>query len=250
MTVKSLIESKLEYSEDKTIDVDDIHYSTSIYDYNLFNENVEIALGKGKENSNDYNIVYYSIYLIYNSELKSRIGVFEAKGEHIVELIDENGNVDLSKVHAYIVASNEEYGPIGKGNMIIFINEEDFKKVLNMPSKSKTEQEDSEEEEENKINTLEDDEEEEDDVTEIKIKTQDVNEEPIDSWYVENAELKKGRIKSETKEESNKEKELFKRSSTSLWIQSYMKNVNYNIVENEGSGDCFFAVLRLSLIHI
>ena len=94
MTVKSLIESKLEYSEDKTIDVDDIHYSTSIYDYNLFNENVEIALGKGKENSNDYNIVYYSIYLIYNSELKSRIGVFEAKGEHIVELIDENGNVD------------------------------------------------------------------------------------------------------------------------------------------------------------
>ena len=245
MTVKSLIESKLEYSEDKTIDVDDIHYSTSIYDYNLFNENVEIALGKGKENSNDFNIVYYSIYLIYNNELKSRIGVFEAKGEHIVELIDENGNIDLSKVHAYIVASNEEYGPVGKGNMIIFINEEDFKKVLNMPSKSKNESEEPEvEEEENKTNTLEEDEEEEDDVTEIKIKTQDVNEEPVDSWYVENAELKKGRIKSETKEESNKEKELFKRSSTNLWIQSYMKNVNYNIVENEGSGDCFFAVLR------
>ena len=31
MTVKSLIEPKLEYSENKTVDIDDIHYSTSIY---------------------------------------------------------------------------------------------------------------------------------------------------------------------------------------------------------------------------
>ena len=101
MTVKSLIEPKLEYSENKTVDIDDIHYSTSIYDYELFNEDVEIALGKGKEDTNGYNILFYSVYLIYNGELKSRIGIFEGKSENMIELIDENGIVDLSKVNVH-----------------------------------------------------------------------------------------------------------------------------------------------------
>ena len=140
MTVKSLIEPKLEYSENKTVDIDDIHYSTSIYDYELFNEDVEIALGKGKEDSNGYNVVFYSVYLIYNSELKSRIGVFEGKSENMVELIDENGIVDLSKVNVNILSSESNSPQVDrKGNLIIFIKEDEFKKYINMPVKEKAE---------------------------------------------------------------------------------------------------------------
>ena len=35
---------------DKSIDIDDIAYSTTVYEYNLFDTEVEIALGKSKTN--------------------------------------------------------------------------------------------------------------------------------------------------------------------------------------------------------
>ena len=249
MTVKSLIEPKLEYSENKTVDIDDIHYSTSIYDYELFNEDVEIALGKGKEDTNGYNILFYSVYLIYNGELKSRIGIFEGKSESMIELIDENGIVDLSKVNVHNLSEVSNSPQIDrKGNLIIFIKEDDFKKYINMPVKEKADIVEEDEEEKIEDKNIDDvvDLTEDDDVTEIKIKSQEEMEN-VESWYVENAELKKPRIKSETKEESNKEKELFKRSTSNMWVQNYMKNVNYEEIDNEGSGDCFFAVVRDAL---
>ena len=249
MTVKSLIEPKLEYSENKTVDIDDIHYSTSIYDYELFNEDVEIALGKGKEDTNGYNILFYSVYLIYNGELKSRIGIFEGKSESMIELIDENGIVDLSKVNVHNLSEVSNSPQIDrKGNLIIFIKEDDFKKFINMPVKEKADIVEEDEEEKIEDKNIDDvvDLTEDDDVTEIKIKSQEEMEN-VESWYVENAELKKPRIKSETKEESNKEKELFKRSTSNMWVQNYMKNVNYEEIDNEGSGDCFFAVVRDAL---
>jgi hypothetical protein len=44
--------------------------------------------------------------------------------------------------------------------------------------------------------------------------------------------------------------EKYKPQDIDPWISKYMKNNNYNIVDNEGGGDCFFATIRDSFASI
>ena len=45
-------------------------------------------------------------------------------------------------------------------------------------------------------------------------------------------------------------KEKYKEKSSDFWISKFMKNDNYNIVDNEGGGDCLFATVRDSFSSI
>lgn len=76
--VKSLLyPDKINYNENKTVDEADVGQSSSIYDVILFGKPIQIGIGKEKHTYSAHNVVYFSIYLMVNDEVKSRIGVVE-----------------------------------------------------------------------------------------------------------------------------------------------------------------------------
>jgi hypothetical protein len=58
----------------------------------------------------------------------------------------------------------------------------------------------------------------------------------------ESVNLKK--LPEESFKDSEKEKKNYSEKNSKTWIEKYMKNNNYTIKDNEGKGDCFFAVIR------
>ena len=249
--------NKITYSESKKLDDGDVGFDSSLYDYELFGIPIQFALGKENYTFSKHNVVFFSIYLIIDSEPKARIGVFEIDSNQVINIIDEDGDVELSKY---------------KDNILIFISEEYLRYILKETEKSNknTELSDIEKgktiQKTTEIQELEENIEEKnsepvyDDETKVmrlnipdnKISksVKDSNEilnnqSQSDGIFVINNSTNPPTMLSEEKLETADEiKREYKENSKHNWMKKFMKNDNYSIIDNEGGGDCFFAVIR------
>jgi len=60
----------------------------------------------------------------------------------------------------------------------------------------------------------------------------------------------KQEIDFETEESAKAEREKYVERVNTTWIERFMKNNNYSLLDNEGAGDCFFYVLRDAFLGI
>jgi hypothetical protein len=249
--VKSILNPDyVNYKETKDIDKADIGYTTTLYEYELFGKHIEIGLGKENYSFMRHQVVYYPIYLILDDEPKAKIGIFEVDSNKLIDIVDEDGDLDLAK-----------------GNIIIYITESYFNKILDenedfekSKESEKEEKEDKNEESQakEKEEDQEDEEEDESSVMRLKIPSRKISSASATATstltkststesevFVENSKTKiPEQLVEETEELANDTKRQFKPESHDVWIQTFMKNKHYDIIDNEGGGDCFFAVIR------
>ena len=97
MVKSTIVPDKIVYREIKHVDNEDVGFEASIYEYDIYNATLEIAIGKPKYTYTNEGVVYYSIYLIQNNKIISNIGVFEIDSSKLIDILDEEGDIDLEK---------------------------------------------------------------------------------------------------------------------------------------------------------
>jgi hypothetical protein len=90
--VLSKIDQNINYLESNNLDKNDEGESYA-YRAKIFGKKVKFVLGKPNFQFIDNNIVYFNIYLVKNTELVSKIGIFETKNTSYRDLLDVDGNV-------------------------------------------------------------------------------------------------------------------------------------------------------------
>jgi hypothetical protein len=241
--VKSKISSQVDYDESKEIEDEDIDYSSPLYDYKLFDNDIVIALGKQRHTFSRHDLVYFPIYLVINEMPRAKIGVFEVESNKLIDILDEDGDVKLSKK-----------------NIIFYVDKQYINDILKTQSNNDVEKpDDIENIEKGKVNTTEEDVQldeveniDDDDLLELKIPAEKQTNTDKEAEmalkggiFIINEKTKEPPLlKEETKEDSQELKREFKEAPKNTWIEKLMKNTNYEIIDNEGGGDCFFAVIR------
>jgi predicted NAD-dependent protein-ADP-ribosyltransferase YbiA (DUF1768 family) len=230
MIVSKLDESII-YPDIKSIDLADVGYDANLYEIEFFPEiKGIIALGNVKYTFSEKNILFIPVYLVNDDKISIQIGVYEFESSHYPNLLDEDNDFDITKL------STPE--PL----YYSFINKELLLKNGALEGVLEEEEEKNEEEKN------------EEEKKEKEYKENETSGASLGKELTSESRQLVANIYEEDKDVINAidstmnldmdERRKFKKTANNLWIQNFMKNKLYNIIDNEGGGDCLFAVIR------
>lgn len=243
--VKSVINPKINYNESRKIDRDDNELEGITYDiaFDEINPNKELTVifGNPKYTYIEEGIIYFPTYLVVDDDIKSKIGVIEIHAEDFTSFFDEDNDIDSDKINTPLLFGfiNEKFIQSFESENVLLDNVID----LDMD----TLQKDFDNYNKNVSNKK--DKNEKNDVFEVippkNSNISIVHEENEKSVFKKDIHIRQPPVLTEeTKKDTEELKNNFQESPSNYWIENYMSNNNYSIIENEGSGDCFFAVVR------
>lgn len=245
--VSSKLNNNVNYPENKSIHPEDKGLKTIMYEIDLLDVPILIVLGNAKYTFSKKGIVYYPFYVISDNKVKSQLGVFETAIDQTIKLIDEDGDVDIEKLGEPLLYSFVTKSYITKSGTNPKKIQEELEEEIRKKSKISAPKENDQDNDED--NTEDDDEY---DSRQLKVKSTHLSSEKqksddtlINGVFSVNPDFILPRLlPEETDIEAKAENRKFKESSRNTWIENFTKNNNYDIIDNEGGGDCFFAVVR------
>jgi predicted NAD-dependent protein-ADP-ribosyltransferase YbiA (DUF1768 family) len=216
--VNSILNPKINYPEIKKLDPEDKSFDASMYEITVLGIDILIALGQAKYAFIDDNIIYYPIYLVKDDRVSIQIGVYELLSDQLPNVIDDDGDIDLESINDPLVYS--------------FVN-------IEMLTKSKSTSGD-----ENKQS----DEDKEGDKDEDKEGDKEGEEEEEEEEEEEDdGDFHDSPLPEQNEKQIVLEKDNYKKEKGQPWIQDFFKSNEYDLIDNEGGGECLFAVIRDAL---
>ena len=222
--VLSKLDSDVSYPELKGVDSGDLKMEANLYQLEVKDIDIIVAVGNAKNTYEDKNILYFPIYLVKHNNKVIQIGVYEIKATDYISYLDKYNNLDIEKMDEPLIYSFATKDFLNKLRMK---PEQPLHKIDKEEGEITESEEEGSEEEEEKI-----------------VEEYDVPEERKDIFVQIKGIPIPPLLKEETQKEAKDIRDKYHESPKDTWIEKFMKNKNYSIQDNEGGGDCLFATIR------
>lgn len=229
--VLSKINSDVSYPELKSVDVSDLKIEANLYQLEIRDVDVIIAIGNAKNTFEDKNILYFPIYLVKHNNKVIQIGLYEIKASDYISYMDETNNLDIEKMSSPLIYSFATSAFINRLHMkpevpLRRVKSDNDTKTPSKPNKNDYDN-DSSDNDEVEYNEY-----------------YEIPPERVDTFVITKGVPLPPLLKEETKKQAKDYREKYHESPKDTWVEKFMKNKNFSIIDNEGGGDCFFATIR------
>jgi hypothetical protein len=243
------------YEENRHLEEEDMGYDTPMYQITLYDQSFLIAIGKERRLVQKKNTYYFPIYLLNRHQVQTQIGAFEFESskdsveERHKPFIDSSGDIDPNRLGDPVLYSFADY--------------DYFQALVNtitpMSLKEMEAEYISKKAEENKESSKE--EAVTEDARPFELSSEDIKP-PSESVAKTNKVLQTGvftidktskivqQLSEETKETAHQLREAYTETGKNSWIEKFMKNNQYAIVNTLANGDCLFDTVRLAYEQI
>ena len=226
--VLSKLNSDVSYPELKSVDSGDLKMEANLYQLEIKEIDVIVAIGNAKNTFEDKNIIYFPIYLVKYNNKVVQIGVYEIKASDYLSYLDDYNNLDVEKMEDPLIYSfaTKEY-----------INKLHLKPDVPLRRIEGVDKEEGE------VSDSQDEGDEEEEEVEYN-EYYELPKEREDIFIITKGVPLPPLLKEESKKQAKDYREKYHESPKDTWVEKFMKNTNYTIVDNEGGGDCLFATIR------
>jgi len=214
--VVSRLDKSISYKGDasKKLRPEDVDFDANLYEVEIL-PGIEgiIALGKTRYTYAKKGIQYVPVYLVSGETVVAQLGVYEFMAREYPNLLDEDGDLDISLLadprpllYAFVTP--------------VFLRRRMKQSTASPPDNMSSKIPPSGKKTGNEL--LE-----------------------TDEWTAPNTPtVAQEMLEGETSADAMKKRQAYQPHTGHTWIQRFMRNSGYGIVDNEGRGDCLFAVIR------